>query len=312
MNTAAMTPDAARPAHDAQVDPPHQTAVAGFDQISDDRRDDEQGLQSLADQDQERLTERAGDQACEPADLAAGTAVQRCGVLDEHRLQLVDMGFRIRGVSGDHGLTAFLERAFHLGDAAAADGVHHVLLEPQLFVVLVVGLIDEFRASLPVSGFAGGQRIVEHGHHFRGNIRPGAGADALVLVHLGGIQRLAFLGGLFLAHPRVVARIAQFTVPIQRGAAFPDIVGERVAQGLDVGPAILLVDEALQILELPALVLVSVRADGVVDDLGEVGGHVVGVVCDVERGGRACVVAVNVFGDACVEVRDDCLGDLRP
>lgn len=108
-----------RPRH-AQVDPPHQTAVAGFDQISDDRRDDEQGLQSLADQDQERLTERAGDQAREPADLAAGTAVQRYGVLDEHRLQLVDMGFRIRGVSGDHGLTTFLERAFHLGDAEAA------------------------------------------------------------------------------------------------------------------------------------------------------------------------------------------------
>ena len=156
-----------------QVNPLDEALVIGLDQVGDDGCNHQQSFKTLTDKHEERLAGGAGDQLGETVFLIGGTTVKNAGVLDQHGLEVVDQLLGVfQGCAGVHGLAAHLELVFHLRDAVAADGVHHVLFEAELLVILVVRVVHERGALGTITLFVSFVCIVENRGHFVGHVGP--------------------------------------------------------------------------------------------------------------------------------------------
>ncbi len=99
----------------AEVNPLGEALVAGFDEIRDHRGHDEQRFQTLADQNEERLTGGAGDELREAVGVIGRAAVERRRIFHKPAFQVVDelLDFLV-GAAVTHGLAGHLELVFDL------------------------------------------------------------------------------------------------------------------------------------------------------------------------------------------------------
>ena len=120
------------------------------------------------------------------------------------------------GAAVAHGLAGHFELVFDLRDAVAGDGVHHVLFETELFVVLVVRVVDEAGAFRALAGDGGLVCLVEDDVHFAGDFAPRAVAFAFGGILFGRVELLAFRGGLLGAQLRISFGIGKVRIIVKR------------------------------------------------------------------------------------------------
>ena len=175
-----------------QVDQPDPVLEPRLDEVGDDGGDHEDRLEPLTKQDEEGLSEGAGEEGPYGVHLASAR-IERASVLSDHVLETLGLSRRIR-VPRDHGLANYLELVLDLGDAVSGDDGHDGLLKTELLVVAVVGLVYQFRPALSVAGPRLLDRLVDEAAHLGGDLRPAALPTPLVDVGLLGVE-LGTFGG---------------------------------------------------------------------------------------------------------------------
>ena len=198
------------------------------------------------------------------------------------------------GTAVAHGFAGHLELVFHLRDAVAGDGVHDVLFEAELFVVLVVRVVDEAGAFRALAGDGGLVCLVEDDVHFAGDFAPRAVAFAFGGILFGRVELLTFRGGLFGALLRVGFGVGEVRVAVKRLRGRVKVRVQRVDSVCDRAPLALLVRESFQIGELPEQCLLAFGGNGVVDDFREVGRIIADPMRGLEAGAGLAVIAVIV------------------
>ena len=284
-----------------------------LDQVGDDGRHHEDRLEALAQQDDERLAEGAGEEGLDRVDARRGPAVENGRVLGEHALEALGVGGHLRVVRAvDHRLAHDLELILHLGDAVAGYRRHDGLLETELLVVPVVGLVDVVGPAVAVAVGGLVDPGVDEGRHLRGDLGPGPLAAALVDLRPAGLERGALGGDGRGSLGGVVARAGQ----VRQGVEPARVRQEGRRQRGDVGRDGLVIAGRVgglaQGLEGLLLGGGDVLAEAVDGDQWHLGGHVAGVVGPLEGGGRAGGVAAGVGGHRLVELGADVLGHLGP
>ena len=279
----------------AQVDPLGEAPVAGFDEVGHHGGHHQQRFEALTDQDEERLSGGAGDGFGEGVDVAGRATVEGGRVFDEPAFQVVDelLDFLV-GTAVAHGFAGHFELVFDLRDAVAGDGVHHVLFEAELLVVLVVRVVDEAGAFRALAGDGGFVGFVEDDVHFAGDFAPRAVAFAFGGVLFGRVELLTFGCGLFGALLRVGFGVGEVRVAIERLRGGGEVRVQRIDFAGDRAALALLVGEAFQVGELCEQRLLLVGGNGVVDGLREVGGVVADPMRGLEAGAGLAVIAVVV------------------
>ena len=279
----------------AEVNPLGEAPVAGFDEVGHHGGHHQQRFETLADQDEERLSGGAGDGFGEGVDVAGRATVEGGRVFDEPAFQVVDEFLDLLvGTAVTHGLAGHFELVFHLRDAVAGDGVHDVLFEAELFVVLVVRVVDEAGAFCTLAGDGGLVRLVEDDVHFAGDFAPRAVAFAFGRILFGRVELLTFRGGLFGALLRVGFGVGEVRVAVKRLRGGSEVRVQRIDFAGDRAALALLVGEAFQVGELCEQRLLLVGGNGVVDGLREVGGVVADPMRGLEAGAGLAVIAVVV------------------
>ena len=234
-----------------KVDPLGETLVAGLHQVGDHCGHHQQCFEAFTDQNEERLTGRTGNELGEAVDIAGRTTVEDGRVFHEPALQIVDelLDFLV-GTAVAHGLTSHLELVFDLRNTVAGNRVHHVLFEAELLVVLVVGVVDQRGAFVPLASSGSLVCLVENNGHFVGNLTPRAVAFAFGRILLGRVELLALFRGLRGTLLRVFLRIGEVCVRIERLRGCVDFGGQRVDFGCDGVALVLLVGKTFKIGEL--------------------------------------------------------------
>ena len=297
----------------AEVNPLGETLVAGFDEVGHHGGHHQQRFEALADQDEERLSGGAGDGFGEGVDVAGRATVEGGRVFDEPAFQVVDELLDLLvGTAVAHGFAGHFELVFDLRDAVAGDGVHDVLFEAELFVVLVVRVVDEAGAFRALAGDGGLVCLVEDDVHFAGDFAPRAVAFAFGGILFGRVELLTFRGGLFGALLRVGFGVGEVRVAVKRLRGGGEIGVQCIDFASDCATLALLVGEAFQVGELREQRLLLVGGDGVVDGLREVGCVVADPMRGLEAGAGLAVIAVIVVFFGGGELLGDILRDGSP